>query len=222
MATRNVIFVKEEFYHIYNRGNDKREIFYDAEDYNRLVGLFYACNQQGSFVSKSLGKAEGLLQAKIVNPIVAIGAYCIMPNHFHILITELNSGGISKFMQKVATAYVMYYNKKYKRTGGLFEGKFKAKHCDSDEYLKYLFSYIHLNPVKLINPAWKEIGIRDKEESISYLKKYFYSSFLDYLGEESSRSKVINRRLFPDYFPNEEIFLQEIFDWMSLTPQGKT
>jgi len=214
MAIRSVIFAKDEYYHIYNRGNGKREIFHDAEDYNRLAGLLYACNQEGNFSSKSLSKTEGLFQAKVVNPIVAIGAYCIMPNHFHLIVTELGTGGISRFMQKVSTAYAMYYNKKYKRTGVLFEGKFKAKHCDSDEYLKYLFSYIHLNPVKLIDPRWKEVGIKNKEESIHYLKNYIHSSFLDYMGEESPRNKVINRALFPEYFPNKEMFLQEIFNWM--------
>ncbi len=214
MAIRTVSFEKEEYYHVYNRGNSKQKIFHDRKDYNRLVGLLHACNQKGSFRSEYLQKNEGPLQVKIINPIVAIGAYCLMPNHFHIIITQIESGGISKFMQKLTTAYVMYYNKKYKRTGGLFEGKFKAKHCGTDTYLKYLFSYIHLNPIKLIDPGWQDFGVKNKKEALAYLTNYPYSSFLDYAGNERAQNKIINQPLFPEYFPDKETFLQEIFDWI--------
>ena len=91
-----------------------------------------------------------------------------MPNHFHILVKEKIENGISKFMGKLTTGYSMYFNKRYDRTGSLFQGVFKSVHADSDEYLKYLFAYIHLNPIKLINPEWKENGIKDKNRANAF------------------------------------------------------
>jgi putative transposase len=139
-----------------------------------------------------------------------------MPNHFHILITEKREGGISKFMQKLSTSYSMYYNKKYERTGSLFEGKFKSQHVEEDKYLKYLFSYIHLNPVKLIQKDWKEKGIRNEKEAKDYLKKYSYSSYLDFTGEKRVQNQILNIESFPKYFPNKTLFIEEIFEWLDL------
>jgi putative transposase len=137
-----------------------------------------------------------------------------MPNHFHILITQPEDGDISKFMQKLSTAYVMYYNKKYKRTGGLFEGKFKSQHLNSDRYLKYLFSYIHLNPIKLIDREWKDMDIRNKTVALQYLQEYQYSSFLDYLTIDRVQNKLLNINVFPKYFPSKKTFLKEIIEWL--------
>lgn len=214
MSLRHVSFVEHEYYHIYNRGNSKQKIFHDKEDGNRFVGLFYACNQKGNFKSDNLKKDEGLYNTLIQDQLVAIGAYCLMPNHFHILITQIEDGGISKFMQKVNTAYVMYYNKKYARTGSLFEGKFKAEHASTDRYLKYLFSYIHLNPVGLINSTWKEKRIQNKQTVLNYLNTYPYSSFLDYTNIKRVQNKILDTKKFPNYFLNKKDFLNEIFDWL--------
>src|SRR3989344_52802 len=162
MPLRKVVFIDCEYYHIYNRGNSKQTIFRDKDDYARFLGLLFACNSSENFKIDNLGKKQSLYNSIRGSQIVNIGAFCLMPNHFHILITQTERGSISKFMQKLITAYVMYYNKKYKRSGGLFEGKFKAEHTDTDRYLKYLFSYIHLNPIKLIESKWKENGIKRK------------------------------------------------------------
>ena len=150
MSIRKVSFALGEFYHLYNRGNSKQIIFHDEQDYKRFVGLLYVCNQEENFKSDNLGKNTDLLLIEVGKKLVSIGAWVLMPNHFHILATENIDYGISKFMQKLSTAYSMYYNKKYNRTGSLFEGKFKAQHLNKDSYLKYIFSYIHLNPIKLI------------------------------------------------------------------------
>ena len=111
----------------------------------------------------------------------------------------------------------MYYNKKYKRTGSLFEGKFKSQHAGTDRYLKYLFSYIHLNPIKLIQKDWKEKGINEKQKVLDFLLNYKYSSYRDYLGIYRQESLIINRKAFPNYFPTNTQFKNEIFDWIKLT-----
>src|SRR3989344_1004827 len=150
MSIRKVPFVATEYYHLYNRGNSKQLIFRDSQDYWRFIVLLYTCNSQSNFrmslVNDSAEKDPYLWDRG--KQLVSIGAYCLMPNHFHILIKEKGESGITKFMQKLSTAYVMYYNLKYKRSGALFEGKFKAEHLGTDRYLKYIFSYIHLNPIK--------------------------------------------------------------------------
>ncbi len=138
-----------------------------------------------------------------------------MPNHFHILITQGDDGDISKFMQKVATAYVMYYNKKYERSGGLFEGKFKSEHVNDDRYLKYLFSYIHLNPIKLIQKDWKEKGVQNKKEALEYLNQHSHSSYQDFLGEARVQTKILNKNDFQNYFSTKKQFQDEIFEWLN-------
>ena len=225
MSLRKVSFVNSEYYHVYNRGNGKQIIFNDDEDYKRFIGLMYACNQADNFKSDNLKKDQGLFNTKINKNIVSIGAYCLMPNHFHLLITQNEPEGVSRFMKKFLTSYVMYFNKKHKRTGSLFEGKFKAEHADNDRYLKYLFSYIHLNPIKLIQKDWKEKGIKDKSIALDYLDKYKHSSYLDFTGENRVQNKVLNVDSFPNYFPTKEKFKKEIFEWLSFkddSPLGKS
>ncbi len=215
MSLRKVSFVEGEYYHIYNRGNSKQVIFHDNYDYFRFLGLLFSCNQVDNFKIDNLNKTKTLYDVKRSKQLVFIGAYCLMPNHFHILMHEAKEGGISKFMQKITTAYVMYYNKKYKRMGGLFEGKFKSQHATSDRYLKYLFSYIHLNPIKLIQSDWKEKGIKNKKLALEFLDKYAYSSYKDYMMIIRPSNAILNIKNFPRYFPQKSNFSKEIFEWLS-------
>jgi len=215
MSTRKISFLEGEFYHIYNRGNSKQKIFLDTKDYWRFIDLLYAMDREENFSFTDSLKSISVYEKDNKNPLVAIGAYCLMPNHFHILLTPLVENGVSKFMQKLSTAYVMYFNQKYKRRGVFFQGKFQAQHAEEDRYLKYLFSYIHLNPIKLIQKDWKEVGIKNKNQAIKYLEEYEYSSFLDYTGVGRLQNKILNTRPFPSYFPNKTSFLKEIFEWLS-------
>lgn len=217
MSIRKTNFVEGECYHVYNRGNSKQKIFHDKQDYYYLIDLLYIANTDQDFNLRDLKRNLDLNLYEIdrKNNLVDIGSYCLMPNHFHILINEKTNGGISKFMQRLGTAYAMYYNNKYKRKGSLFEGKFKSKYVDNDVYLKYLFSYIHLNPIKLIDKKWKEDGIKNKINSINFLNKYQYSSYLDFLGHNRRQNKIINKKSFPDYFPDNKDFIKEIFNWFN-------
>lgn len=218
MSIRKTNLIQGEYYHIYNRGNSKQKIFHDKEDYLRFTSLLYISNSKESFNFYDLSRDINfnVYQVERNNLLVNIGAFCLMPNHFHILLVQIEDNGISKFMQKLSTAYSMYYNKKYERSGGLFEGKFKSQHADTDRYLKYLFSYIHLNPVKLIQKDWKEKGIKNKKQAIEYLYNYSYSSYLDYFGKNRIQSKILNTKTFPKYFPNKMSFVGEIFEWLTL------
>ncbi len=215
MSIRKVNLIGGEYYHIYNRGNSKQRIFHNREDHLRFMSILFACNSENNFRIFGLAKSESPYNFERGKQLVNIGAYCLMPNHFHLILTQIKDGGISKFIQKVSTAYSMYYNRKYKRTGGLFEGKFKSEHANNDRYLKYLFSYIHLNSIKLIQKDWKEKGIRNKKEASNYLNEYFYSSYQDYLGIDRIPNQILNKETFPKYFPNKNSFLKEIFTWFN-------
>src|SRR3989344_6640247 len=133
MSIRKISFVNEVFYHIYNRGNDKKVIFHDKQDYDYFIGSLYISNSKDNFNLYDLKRELifNVFNIDTENKLVSIGAYALMPNHFHILLTQKEDGGISKFMQKLSTSYAMYYNKKYNRTGSLFQGKFKAQHLDT-------------------------------------------------------------------------------------------
>jgi len=211
---RKFNFSVGEFYHIYNRGNNKSIIFQNNADRKRFQKLLYVCNGIKPVIFKSI---QGMPLDKIERgkTLVDIGAYCLMPNHFHLLIYEKMENGISNFLEKVSTGYSMYFNKKYERTGKLFEGRFQATHADTDEYLKYLFSYIHLNPVKIIEPNWKEEGIKDYNRAQQYLSDYKYSSYLDYLGFDREEKMIINKDSFPEYFSNTKEFRDFINEWLS-------
>lgn len=217
MSIRKAPFASGEYYHLYNRGNSKQKIFHDVEDYGRFVTLLYTCNSENNFkmflIEGSSDKDPYLWERG--EAIVSIGAYCLMPNHFHLLITEKEDSGISKFMQKLSTAYVMYYNNKYARTGSLFEGKFKSEHLSIDRYLKYIFSYIHLNPVKLLQKDWKKVGIKNKMEVIKYLDGYEYSSYFEYMGTERKQNFILNKKAYPNYFPSIKNFKREILEWIN-------
>lgn len=221
MSIRKTAFVPGEYYHIYNRGNSKQKIFLSKKDYNRFITLLYGVNTNERFNFFDLQKSGKIFSKEIKNQLVSIGAYCLMPNHFHLLITPLSEEGLSKFMQKLSTAYSMYFNEAYKRTGGLFEGKFKSIHIENDNQLKYIFSYIHLNPVKLIDSKWKENGIKNLKMTFEYLNTYLYSSFLDYSGQNRKEKFILGSANFPKYFPSKDSFKEEIIDWLKYKEESR-
>ena len=214
--TRSINFSEGEFYHIYNRGTEKRKVFLSTRDYDRFVILLYLCNSNNPVHISAQGKSiDDLFNVEISGELVSVGAYCLMPNHFHLLLKEKSENGISRFMQKLTTGYTMYFNKRNDRTGTLFQGVFKAEHADKDEYLKYLFAYIHLNPIKLINQTWKENGIKNKTHAEKFLESYKYSSYLEYSSKVNRKEKVIlDIKEFPEYFEGTNDFHKMIKFWI--------
>jgi len=223
---RKINLVPGEFYHIYNRGNDKRKIFLDDSDYRRFIKLLFFCNSELPVNLRELPKGVTFGNYKRGETLVDIGAYCLMPNHFHLLLHEKKDNGITIFMRKLCTAYSMYFNLKNERRGKLFEGAFLSQHADSDEYLKYLFAYIHLNPVKLIEPKWKEVGITLKSKVKEFLYKYEFSSYRDYLETNRGEGRILFKESFPNYFDSKEKFEEDISDWLAWgkkqEPKGDT
>ncbi|MDO8518285.1 MAG: transposase [bacterium] len=211
---RKTIFAHGEVYHIYNRGVERRTTFTSPSEYKRFLAYLYILNTEESIRPAELIEKHGdlLFTLPRENPLVALGAYCLMPNHFHLLATPTVEGGISKFMHRVQTAYTMYFNTKHKRTGGLFQGTFKAEHADYDAYAKYLYSYIHLNPAKLADPLWKEFGAKDFNKVRAFVRNYPYSSFGEY---KSGEPVITDPSKFPDYVSNKKDLEEHIDFWLN-------
>jgi hypothetical protein len=131
------------------------------------------------------------------DPLVTLGAYCLMPNHFHLLIRSTNSKDIPNFLQRVATGYSMYFNKKYERSGALFQGKFKSKRIDDDRYFKRVLNYIHANPVELFEPRFKEGIIRNRTKLNKTLEAYEFSSLPAYLGSSGINELITMEEVLP-------------------------
>ena len=181
--------VSGEMYHIYNRGAHKQKIFTNDRDYARFSFLLHLANNSEAVHLSNIfnGKkyqGRSLLDVfdreEIDHALVNIYAYCLMPNHFHLMLEQKIDDGVSIFMKRISTAYAMYFNIKYEHSGVLFQGRFKSKHVEQDAYAQWLFSYIHLNPLELIEPQWKENDVKDKQSARIFLANYKYSSFYDY------------------------------------------
>jgi putative transposase len=211
---RKVVLSVGEFYHVYNRGVEKRKVFLTKKDYERFQRLLYLANGTAPLKFDRV-KDWALKDIDRGAPLVAIGSYTLMPNHFHILVKEMKEGGISSFMEKLTTAYSTYFNKRNDRVGSLFQGTYKAQHADTDEYLKYLFAYTHLNPIKLIEAHWREKGIEDQDKVRGFLDSYKYSSYPDYLGIEREEGLILTKDAFPEYFLETRDFKDFIDDWLS-------
>lgn len=152
---RKTIFAEGEFYHIYNRGTEKRTVFLDEQDFMRFLQSLKEFNTlepvggifQNSFLKKQLrgstSKLDDLVEQE--EKLVNIVAYCLNPNHYHLILQQVSEKGIEKFMQRLGTGYTMYFNNKYERTGALFQGRFKAVHIDSNVYLLHVSAYVNLN-----------------------------------------------------------------------------
>lgn len=141
MGNRTFTFSSNEIYHCYNRGVDKRTIFENQQDYIYFLKLLRNFN-----TSKVYGNLRLSLNKRPVDPPVTILTYCLLPNHFHIVLRCNNdNGGLSKYLQRVAGGYTMYFNQKNKRSGALFQGTFKAKHIETDLYLRHILAYVKYN-----------------------------------------------------------------------------
>ena len=198
MANRES-FALDEWYHCYSRGVDKRTVFEDESDFKRFEHLLYLCNSmtpvhRSAFTNKI--SDSQLYQTPRGEALVVIGAYCLMPNHFHLLMREVREGGLSEFMRKIGIAYAMYFNVKRERVGNLFVKPFRSKHVSADDYFKRVAQYIHLNPTELFEPGWKTGRVQSFPSLKGRLRSYAYSSLPDYLGEKREQFAILDQEAF--------------------------
>lgn len=207
-----------EHYHIYNRGVDKRKVFLNRNDYIRFLHDLYEFNDQKKApeyarISKhNVGGSTSHI-SKPRKQLVNILCFCLMPNHYHLVLEQLVEDGISKFMQKLDTGYTMAFNIKNKRSGALFQGRYKAVLIENETYFTHLSRYIHLNPVELKEKNWKEIGIKNWNKASEFLENYRYSSYLDYIGKRNFPS-ITNRKLIMEIFEKPENYKKFTQEWL--------
>ncbi|MCR4274731.1 MAG: transposase [Candidatus Campbellbacteria bacterium] len=186
---RKTKFVTGEYYHIYNRGTDKRDIFLCEDDIQRFfLGMseFNSTELTGSIYERKLVKKKlGSLAPKGL-PLVMFVAYCLNPNHYHFVIKQIAENGVSKFMHRLGSGYTNYFNEKYKRSGGLFQGTYKAIHISSNEYLLHLSVYVNLN--------FKVHGLG------SLAPKLYRSSWGEYIGGGEEKEQFCMKEIILDQF----------------------
>lgn len=158
MPGRKTVFANDYFYHVYNRGSEKRDIFTKHGDFQRFIKTIYYYQYEGPKPRLSLLNTNQFINFKPDNnkKLVEIICYCLMPNHYHFLLKQVKDQGISKFISQLSNSYTKYFNTRYNRVGALFQGAFQAVLIESEEQLIHVSRYIHLNPaVSLIvkNPG---------------------------------------------------------------------
>jgi len=192
MSLKRPKLVNNEIYHIVVRGTGDSLIFKNEDDYYRAIFSLYEFNttvlieiRKQREKRKTAKRSGGQTSADTRELLVEILAFWFMPNHIHLLLKQIRNNGITQFMQKLGTGYAAYFNKKYNRKGHLFQGRFRAVHIKNNEQLKTVFVYIHTNGVSLIEPKWKERGIKNPQKVIKFLESYKWSSYPDYIGKKN-------------------------------------
>lgn len=190
MPYRITPFVNDEFYHLYNRGLEKKDVFNNQRDYSRfLQALFYyqIANPKPKFSTYRQSKTFPIDPSK---KIVEIICYCLMPNHFHLLVKQIKEGGISEFMRKFIHSYTKYRNVKYNMQRPVFQGIFKAVRIETDEQLVHISRYVHLNP--LVSLLVKDLDL------------YPWSSYKTYVGLDNdprlAKKEILNFFKSPKYY----------------------
>ncbi len=219
-------FENGEIYHITIRRIGNELLFGDINDYYRGIFSIYEFNninpvsidrrrQERVAFKKFEQSVRGLPSSDFIegrpqilefdkrDKLVEVLAFCLMPNHIHLLLRQIKSNGISKFMQKCGSGYAVYFKEKYKIKfkGHFFQDRFNAVHIENDQQLQVVFIYIHTNPISLIEPDWKEKGIINFKKVIEFLEnEYRWSSYFDYLDKKN----------FPSIIEVEKSFITEV------------
>ena len=143
---RKTPLIEGEYYHVFNRGVDKRTIFSNESDFQRFLKSmkeFNVVKPIGSIYENSFRKSKNSKGSD--KPLVKFIAYCLNPNHYHFILCPIVANGIEKFIHRLNMGYAKYFNEKYKRSGALFQGSFKSVHVESNEQFLYLSAYVNLN-----------------------------------------------------------------------------
>lgn len=193
-----------ELFHVLNRGVDKRNIFVDSKDYARFAHSLLEFNDEMPADQSYIRRSR---MTDFVNPslaqerIVEIYGWCLMRNHFHLLLSEKREGGLTRFLRKLNVGYANYFNEKYDRGGALFQGRTKRVPVTSDAHFLYILHYIHLNPLDYFPGAreWRLGRIKNAKNAIEHIRAYRWSSYSDYCGIQSFPSpSVITKDLFAE------------------------
>lgn len=206
MPSRFTPLVIDQYYHIFNRGVNKQPIFQGIRDYKRALDIFefYSFNPKlrfSKFLLLSKEEKSNFMDSlhKINDKLVDLICFCLMPNHFHLLLNQLKDNGISKYMANLQNSFTRYFNTKHERIGPLLQGQFKAVLIEDDNQLLHVSRYIHLNP-------YSSYVVKDLEG----LEQYPWSSFPEYLGRAAV--KICNKDVILSQFKDKEDCKKFVFD----------
>lgn len=207
---------KEQFFvgniiHVFNRGNRKQEIVRDEKDRVRFTQMLYYFNDEHSPINlfRTLNehhgvdfyrKFERLPAWPARKPLVKILAFVLMNNHYHLILEEIKAGGVTKFMLKLGTGMTNRFNTRYKESGRLFQGAYKARRVEKDNYLRYLAIYIQVKNVFELYPGGIQRALKNFDDAYEFALKYPYNSLVGYAGGETS--PIIDTEMLKEAFQN--------------------
>ena len=211
-----------EILHVLNRGVDKRRIFLDDEDRYRFIHDMFEFNDlettnTSHFFARQYYDVRrrniGVRERKPRKLLVKVLAFCVMPNHYHMLLMPARKNGVVLFMKKLNGGYAKYFNEKYDRQGTLFQSRYKKIPVTREAHFTHLPYYIHLNPLDLEMPGWRSREINDYRKAMKFLKSYRWSSHLDYLGIKNFPS-VTQRDFLLEFFGGHKEYERSIKNWL--------
>ncbi len=191
-----------DFFHVYNRGVDKRKTFIHASDYVRFTQNLMIYNSVDAAPHNDWS-TTARLQMKPSQRLVTIHAYCLMPNHYHLLLSPLVDQGIPLFMKKVNMGYAKYFNERYERSGALWQGKYKSVHISNDAQFLYIPYYIHLNALDRSLPKWRKGLVKSSDAALATLQNYRWSSHLIFTRTlPIETSPIVGSFFYEDWSPS--------------------
>ncbi|MBU0531852.1 MAG: transposase [Candidatus Uhrbacteria bacterium] len=206
----NVEYYVNGYYHVFNRGVDKRKIYIDLADYQRFLTIMEVLNDYNFRPNNSISKMY--LELKLPKkPYVRILSYSLMPNHYHFQLEQQLENGMSTFMARLGNSYTKYFNTKYDRKGRLFESSFKSIEITTDDYLLNLTRYIHLNPLDLFEPGWKEKGILNWKRVSKFLENYPWSSYPFYLNK--TKDPIVDLGALKEMIKSPKAYIKFMREW---------
>lgn len=200
-------YLENGYYHIYNRGVEKRNIFLDSQDYSVFLSYLkeYLLPKEEEILRERLSediswneknKILKILRMNNFNGEIILLSYCLMPNHFHLFIKQKNANSIDTFMNSLCTRYTMYFNKKYKRVGSLYQGVYKGVLLENEEHFLHLSRYIHRQSLHLQVP---------QGEALKNLREKYPCSYYDYIGKR--KTEWVHPEEIVSYFSKTNPFL---------------
>ena len=189
-------FASGAIVHVFNRGNNREKIFFDSADYKAFLfrtGLALGIESETLQKESLLSVPYSRIRINADKNLFKLHAFCLMPNHFHLLIEQTGDVPVSKLISQISTSYAMYINKKYKRVGHVFQDQFKSVLAENNPQLMWLSAYIHMNPVK--------------DGLVKHPSEYKWNSYNDYASKRNLL--IVNKELLIGTFGDIKNFIRQ-------------
>ena len=215
---RGAPFVDGEYYHVFNRGAHKIDIFLGEKEYEIFKMILHlennrdVVNLRNIFIKYKGEPISTIFEMEVPDKnLVEVLAYCLMPNHFHLVLRQKSENGISSFLKRLLTGYSMYFNLTNEHSGTLFQGPSKSRLVDNEAYFRYIFAYVHLNPLAFIGYEKRKHSV-EKTKMREFLNSYPYSSFYDYNVSSRPEKVILGLESAPEFLKSSND-LEDLIRW---------